>query len=42
MVIHKPDGLSKYQIDSEHEWQKTKEAIIFEAVEDLTAKISFE
>ncbi|EOH57908.1 hypothetical protein UA3_00216 [Enterococcus faecium EnGen0263] len=41
-MIHKPNGLSKFQINSEHEWQETKEAIIFEAVEDLTAKISFE
>ncbi|HFD0827618.1 MULTISPECIES: hypothetical protein [Enterococcus] len=41
MVIHKPNGLIKFQIDSEHEWQETKEAIIFEAVEDLMAKISF-
>jgi DUF1680 family protein len=42
LVIHKPKGLSNFQISSEHEWQETKETIIFEAVENLTAKINFE
>lgn len=42
LIIHKPNGLSKFQIDSEHEWQETNEAIIFEAVENVTANIRFE